>query len=379
MCASLYPAAQLPTAASHHALACRHHSSKLPVWEYDSTFQGKPATFLVTSVAGHIFSCDFPSEYQNWDAVDPGQLYDAPTVRKVEAQGVVHHLQDWAKGCKYLVLWLDCDREGENICFEVIDVVKGKMSPPPGNQQYIYRAKFSAIAKPDIQQAMQTLGEPNENEAAAVDARQELDLKVGVSFSRLQTRYFQGKYGNLDSTLISYGPCQTPTLGFCVQRADEIAIFQPQDFWRVEVLIEAGGRDIALEHDRGRIFDIETARLFETLVSEAGVLSITGVKESEVKKGRPAGMNTAEMMKQASKGLGMSPHHAMQIAERLYLSGYISYPRTETTAYPASFDIWGTVSEQTRSPVWGSFAAGLLSAAGGMTRPKGGEDKGGWH
>jgi DNA topoisomerase III len=82
----------------------------------------------VTSVVGHIFSMDFPSAYQNWDATNPADLFDAEVVSTPESKGgIIKHLEREASGMDYLVLWLDCDREGENICFEVIPI----SFPPP--------------------------------------------------------------------------------------------------------------------------------------------------------------------------------------------------------------------------------------------------------
>lgn len=44
-------------------------------------------------------------------------------------------------------------------------------------------------------------------------------------------------------------------------------------------------------------------------------------------------------MRACSAGLGIGPHTAMTLAEKLYVQGYISYPRTETTTYPTNFDL----------------------------------------
>ena len=81
-----------------------------------------------------------------------------------------------------LILWLDCDREGENIAFEVIDIVSSVNSKID-----ILRANFSALTKTDIIKAINNLQYPNKNLSDGVEIRQKIDLLIGASFTRLQT------------------------------------------------------------------------------------------------------------------------------------------------------------------------------------------------
>ena len=135
-----------------------------------------------------------------------------------------------------------------------------------------------------------------------------------------------------------------------------------------------GGRRLSLAWARGRVFDADVGELFRGMVTGAKHATVEQVSEKEERRARPAGLNTVEMLKAASAGLGIGAHRAMQIAERLYIQGYISYPRTESTGYPPGFDLTGTLRIQRTHPVWGEYVSDLL--AGGMVRPRVGKDEG---
>lgn len=69
---------------------------------------------------------------------------------------------------------------------QVVDVCK-RVKP----SLVVKRARFSALVARDLHYAMNHLVEPNLNDARAVDARQEIDLRIGSSFTRFQTLLLQ--------------------------------------------------------------------------------------------------------------------------------------------------------------------------------------------
>lgn len=97
-------------------------------------------------------------------------------------------LEREVRTCQGLIIWTDCDREGENIGFEIIKVctdVKPNLK--------ILRAKFSEITGPSIFRALNNLGQPNKNVSDAVDVRQELDLRTGFFMQQLINEFIEKK------------------------------------------------------------------------------------------------------------------------------------------------------------------------------------------
>lgn len=262
-----------------------------------------------------------------------------------------------------LILWLDCDREGENIAYEVVEVVQN--SNP---NIKILRAKFSALTESDLKDSIENLIEPDKNLSDSVELRSKIDLLIGATFTRLQTlafrdflrvnsynlnkhiKKFHSKFQNSwsnnqrPSSVISYGPCQFPTLNFIVERAEIIKNFKSEDFYSLEATInkeDSEGKIILVNFnwERDRLFDKDIVKsLYEKSISQKlnKKAIITNITKSPKIKYRPIPLNTVEMQKLVSRKLKISSHVTMDVAEKLYQKGYISYPRTETQKYSNS-------------------------------------------
>lgn len=190
---------------------------------------------VMTSVSGHLLNYEFISTYRGWQSCNPLALFDAPVVKSCpkDYEAVKKTLEREIRSCQGLIIWTDCDREGENIGFEIIKVCTD-VKP----QLRIYRAKFSEITAASVFRALRSLGQANKNVSDAVDVRQELDLRTGAAFTRLQTLRLQQVFPEkLAQKLISYGSCQFPTLGFVVERYQAIEDFIPEAFWRIKSII----------------------------------------------------------------------------------------------------------------------------------------------
>lgn len=205
----------------------RTQKRQTPVHFFNGTFQNRKAEVCVTAVTGHVFNRDFPSEYQNWSKTDPSTLFAANTIKSsADDKGKIEqHLRSCAHDKDVLVLWLDNDREGENICFEVLDCVYKLLSPQPYRR--VYRAHFYSLVESELKQSYSNLNEgPDLFLSLSVDARQIIDLKVGVAFTRYQSMFLKDRYIEFKDKVISYGPCQTPTLGLVVSRDKQIKDFK---------------------------------------------------------------------------------------------------------------------------------------------------------
>ncbi|CAD5212398.1 unnamed protein product [Bursaphelenchus okinawaensis] len=337
--------------------------NKLYCLKYDLC--GANSNVVFTSVSGHMMNYEFPSGMKNWSGVPVANCFTEPLLYTVapEMKQVEQQLKNEARNADALVIWTDCDREGENIGAEVVSVCRSVKRNLP-----VYRARFSEITRSSIRRAIDNLVQMDQNVVDAVYCRMELDLRIGAAFTRLQTLYLKNHCPQAmseisDQKVISYGSCQFPTLGFVVERYLERENFMPEPFWKLVGRDEA--KNVDFNWAKVRLFDEEAVQMYYNLCNENMKPTVKAVDKKPTARMRPYPLDTIALEKLGSKKLKITAKRTMAAAEKLYTQGFISYPRTETNQFPPNFGLEHLVQQQTNHIEWGNFAQSVLDQPNG--------------
>ncbi|MFA6177477.1 MAG: type I DNA topoisomerase [Candidatus Paceibacterota bacterium] len=270
--------------------------------------------FTVRASVGHIR--DLPKS--NKQAIDiEGGFIPHYEISKGKEK-IVHELQGLAEKANEILLATDPDREGEAIAWHIETLLNQdkKVKAP------IARVAFHEITKEAVEEALKHPRKIDTDLRKAQEARRVLDRLVGYDLSGLIWK--KVRYG------LSAGRVQSPALRIIMEREREIRAFIPEKFWKIFGLFETQKKEkITLTCSE----EPRDEKLFEKIMTEGkkGAWIIKGVKETEQKRSSRAPFTTSTLQQTASSRLGYSPSRTMQIAQKLYEAGHITYMRTDST------------------------------------------------
>ena len=230
-----------------------------------------------------------------------------------EKKEVVAKLKKLCKDADIVWLASDEDREGEAIAWHLAKALS--LDPLQTN-----RIVFHEITKNAILRAVENPRRIDQNLVDAQQARRVLDRLVGYELSPVLWR--KVKRG------LSAGRVQSVAVRLLVEREREITAFIPESAFRVVALFETEGRSFKAELNH-RFKTEEEAAAFLNKLKDAD--SKVGELETKPAKRSPAPpFTTSTLQQEASRKLGFSVAQTMQVAQKLYEAGLITYMRTDS-------------------------------------------------
>jgi DNA topoisomerase-1 len=305
--------------------------------------------FLVKSSYGHIRDLvkgDMGIDIDN----DFSQTYEVPADKKQ----VVSELKKLAKDAEMVWLASDEDREGEAISWHLFETLGLK-------ENKTKRIVFHEITKPAILKAIETPRTIDYNLVHAQQARRVLDRLVGFELSPVLWKKVKPS--------LSAGRVQSVAVRLIVDREREVNKFSSTAAFKISAQFTTGkGKELVKAELPQRFEKAEDAEQFLQDCINADY-SVTNLEVKPAKRNPAAPFTTSTLQQEASRKLGYSVARTMQIAQRLYESGKITYMRTdsvnlsETAVNAAAAEIKSAYGDKYHQPrVYKTKSAGAQEA-----------------
>ncbi|MER6272570.1 type I DNA topoisomerase [Streptomyces sp900105755] len=307
--------------------------------------------YVVEASVGHIRdlpngAAEVPEQYTGEVrrlGVDVEHDFQPIYVINADKKAQVKKLKDLLKESDELFLATDEDREGEAIAWHLQEVLKPKIP--------VKRMVFHEITKDAIRAAVANPRQLNQKLVDAQETRRILDRLYGYEVSPVLWKKVMPR--------LSAGRVQSVATRLVVERERERIAFRSAEYWDLTGTFGTGragdpsdpsslvarlqavdGKRVAQGRDFDSLGQLKTANTLHLDEANARALaaalentrfSVRSVESKPYRRSPYAPFRTTTLQQEASRKLGFGAKATMQVAQKLYENGYITYMRTDST------------------------------------------------
>ncbi|MFY0517621.1 DNA topoisomerase III [Lysinibacillus sp. UGB7] len=298
-------------------------------------FEVKPNTYfpggaLITWAIGHLCELKAPEEYnptwKKWSLetlpIIPDRFEYKVTKSKYKQFNVIKSLVK-RPDIQEIIIGGDAGREGELIIRTIIRVC--------GVNKPMKRLWISSLTENAVKNGFANLLPEEKTRDIYFEAlsRSCADWLIGINTSRLYTVLLK-RNGVKD--VFSIGRVQTPTLALIVKREHEIANFKSELFWEVETEFNFDGKMLKAKWYKDNISRVQEERQAIAIANFClnKNVEINRIKRETKEYSPPLLFNLSALQATANKAYNFSPQNTLDILQKLYLKGVVSYPRSDS-------------------------------------------------
>ena len=297
--------------------------------------------YIVSFALGHLYGLsDSLSDNKKYPVLDP--IWIPLSQKKTQdfkfkslsykIDKIIKEISNLSKNASGFINACDYDQEGEVIAYNILEIAC--------QNKYLksQRAKFSSLTNEEIRKSFDNLLKPNKKLADAGLSRHMIDFIFGINLSRAlsnSTKEYSPKgkkYSNL-----SIGRVQGPTLAFVVDRENEISSHISIPYWNIAADFEKNKQIIKAFYHPQKI-DSKAVALTVIEVCKNQFGKITDINNQKTPLRPPHPFNLGDLQHEAYRVFKFPPRFTLALAEKLYLTALISYPRTSSQKLPPSIN-----------------------------------------
>ncbi|MEU2623483.1 type I DNA topoisomerase [Streptomyces sp. NPDC007157] len=307
--------------------------------------------YVVEASVGHIRdlpngAAEVPEKYTGEVrrlGVDVEHDFEPIYVVNADKRAQVKKLKDLLKDSDELFLATDEDREGEAIAWHLLEVLKPKVP--------VKRMVFHEITKDAIREAVANPRDLNQRMVDAQETRRILDRLYGYEVSPVLWKKVMPR--------LSAGRVQSVATRLVVERERDRIAFRSADYWDLTGTFATGragdpsdpsslvarlqavdGRRVAQGRDFDSLGQLKSANILHLDEANARALAaalentrfaVRSVESKPYRRSPYAPFRTTTLQQEASRKLGFGAKATMQVAQKLYENGFITYMRTDST------------------------------------------------